>query len=293
MNFRGRTYEEIPDIHEPELRLANQLLSAVCIQRAMDVIKALEQKDPDNHHVNYVIARYSWITSKIEDAEMQLKVTLWKHPDFVSAKVLLAGIRFEQNRIDEMVALLDEVESSVPTDVWVMLNRMRVEALRTPSRELRTRLMEMARSTAFPPNVRATAINTAKLVPDQSAAEHDEILRVGLDTGHIRANAGNAVELATRLADEGKHAEVRALLESPRAVEEEWLLFTDNRLLLAQAYLMEAASISAQPSAANEAQISRADEILDGDYTFFLEWVSLNPKSARLKPFVESLVKMR
>jgi hypothetical protein len=126
--FRGRRLVEIPDIKEPDVRLANQLVSELCFSSALDRLEAVTRADPGNRDVNYVVARMTWTLLGSELAERVLTHTLAEHHEFTSAKVLLAGIRFQQSNFAEMVRLLDENEPRAPTDLWIYMNRLRIDA---------------------------------------------------------------------------------------------------------------------------------------------------------------------
>jgi hypothetical protein len=53
---------------------------------------------------------------------------------------------------------------------------------------------------------------------------------------------------------------------------------------------MEAAKISAGPSAANAALVRRVDRLLNGDYTRLADWVMSRPQGKVLAPFVRATV---
>jgi hypothetical protein len=292
VKFRNRTLVEIPDIQEPELRLANQLLSAGCYARAVNQLETVTRRDPDNAHAQYITARMAWMTMDASIAEQVINRALARHPDFTSGKVLLAGIRFEQEKLAESLALLNEAEARSPTDLWIHLDKMRVEVFKSPSADLRARLFEIIRNPAFPPNAREGAADAAKHLP-QGRKEYEEILWARLE---IESNIGTAcktAELAFWLSEiDGRFADVIKLLESPRAQKGNCLGLLDNRVLLAQAYLMEAAKINAGPSAANAQLVKRADQLLGGDFTSLKTHAMERPQYARLKPFLDARVKV-
>jgi hypothetical protein len=291
VKFRNRTLIEIPDITEPELRLANQLMSSGCFSRAVDQLEAVTRNDPANVHAKYVMARMSWMQLGTRVAEQVLMQTIAAHSDFVSAKVLLAGIRFNQEKLEEVARILDEVERRSPTDLWIYMNRLRLEVFRAPSTDLRVRLLEIARSPAFPPNAREEAADLAKYLPHQSDQQFEEVLRARLEIDSSVGMACKAAELASWLGDgEGRFADVIKLLESPRAKQGNCLGLETNRTLLAQAYLMEAAKISAGPSQANQHLLDRADQILNGDYTSVAAHAQSRPQYSQLKPFLAAYV---
>lgn len=291
VKFRSRTLVEIPDITEPELRLANQLLSAGCYVGAVDRLEMVTRADPANRNAKYVTARMSWMKLGSPVAEQLLTQTLAEHQDFVSAKVLLAGIRYEQENLAEVVRLLDESEPRSPTDLWIFMNRLRLEGLRSPTRDLRERLLDIARNSAFPPNAREEAAEIAKHLPHQSAQEYEEVLRARFD---IDSNLGmpcKAAELAFWLGEsQRRFSDVIKLLESPRAKAGNCNSLKRNRTLLAHAYLMEAAKISAGPSPANQLLLDRADKILNGDYTDIAQYAMSRPQAATLAPFLAANV---
>ncbi len=291
VKFRNRTLVEIPDITEPALRLANQLMSSGCFKRAFDQLETVVRADPGNIHAKYVMARMAWMRFGLKVAAPLLEKTVAEHPDFASATVLLAGVRFAQEKLAESAALLRAVEPRSPTDMWIYLGRLRIEAFGDPSEDLRVRLLEITRSTAFPPNAREAAAEAAQLLP-QSSKQYEEILWAKLDIESNRGIACKAHDLAFWLSegDEDRFAEVIKLLESPRAQRGDCLGLMENRTLLAQAYLMEAAKLSAGPSRANQHLIDRVDELLNGDYTSVAAHAQSRPQYAVLRPFLQAFV---
>ena len=291
VKFRNRTLVEIPDITEPDLRLANQLMSSGCFARALERLDAVTRTEPHSRNAKYVIARMSWIRMGSPEAEQVLTQTLSEYEGFVSAKVLLAGIRYSQENLAEVVRLLDETEPRSPTDLWIFMNRLRVEALRSPTRDLRVRLLEIARSPAFPSNAREEAADIAKRLPHQSEQEFEEVLRVGFEIDTTVGMPCKAGELAMWLgAGQERYAEVIKLLESPRAKAGNCGDLEFNRTMLAHAYLMEAAKISAGPSPANQHLLTRADKVVNGDYTRVTEFTMGRPGAAKLQPFLTEYV---
>jgi hypothetical protein len=283
--FHGRKLEEIPDITEPELRLANQLLSSRCGARAEAIYQRFVRAHPENFHAAYHLARSQWIQNSPDASYRVLQNVLKDHPDFASAKVLLAGLEFSANNFLETRRLLDEAEVRSPTDVWIYINRSRLAAMENPTPpELMTRMFEIARNEALPPNVRTVAIEIGKPLTGASAVDYEEFLRI--DASIRSTSEGCQVaRLANYLNGEGRFDEVRALLESPQARRDGCRSF-DNRLFLAQAYLMQAAAINPTPVRANTALIAKADEILDGDYAAFATWIDGRRQSPKWVPLL-------
>ena len=291
VNFRGRKLVEIPDITEPDLRLSNQLMSSGCFTRAVDKLETVVRADPGNRNAKYLFARMVWMWRDTATAERELTQALEAHPDFVSGKVLLAGIRFEQQKVPEAVRLLDEVETRSPTDLWIYMNRLRVEGLRSPSMDLRTRLLEIVRNPAFPPNARQVAGDIAKQVPNQTKKDFEEVQWAQFDADSTPNASCLAVEIAFGLSEGGqRHTDVIKLLESPRGSTGFCANDPMRRTLLAQAYLMEAAKISPRPGPANQKLIDKADKLVNGDYTGVAKLSIGRQQAATLAPFLEEYV---
>jgi Tetratricopeptide repeat len=286
VRFHGKLLNEIPDITEPELRLANQLISAGCEGLGYTMYKAYAKANPSNLHATYVEARFIWMRDDTQRAEMMLKRALLQKPDFHSAKVLLAGIRFEQGRFDDVRKLLDEVEKSSPADVWIYMNRLRLEVLERPTRQLRARLLEIVRNPKFPPNVRDGAASIGQSLPNQNNLEVEEFMRASIDV-ESWSTPCKISALAERLSEVGERFdETRKLLESPQAIASGCLAMPKSRMLLAQAYLFAASKIAPQPTAANQELVDKATELLQGNYAQYREYLRDRPQEAVLEPFM-------
>jgi len=202
-------------------------------------------------------------------------------------KVLLAGIRLEQNRFQDAHTLLDEVEKRSPTDLWVFMNRLRLEAVEEPSRGLRSKLLEIVRNPDFPPNARDVAAEIGMSLPKQTNTEVEEFMWERLEVISNHSWECKVSELAQRLSDiGGRYDEARKLLESWHADKSDCEWKPMNSLLLAQAYLMAAAKIAPKPVRENEALINKATELVDSDFRALRSYVENRPNAATLAPFM-------
>jgi tetratricopeptide (TPR) repeat protein len=264
--FHGKWLNEIPDIHEPELRLANELMSNGCFSRAFEKLDGVLKNDPGNQNAIYIIARMTWMKMGHEAAEQRVTRALAGSREFPSAVVMLAGIRYAEKQNEEAAKLLDSVEQKSPTDLWIFMNRLRLEAANSPTADLRARLVEIVRSKAFPPNAREIAADTASELPNQSAAEKVEVLRLRMDIESSFGAGCKAVELAGWLGDrQGRFADVIELLESPRVKQGKCRDLEVNRTMLAQAYLMEAIKINPRRVPENQKLYDQAMRLVDGN----------------------------
>jgi tetratricopeptide (TPR) repeat protein len=281
VRFDGRVLEELPDIEEPELRLANQLLSSDCHHLSDDIFERFSREHPGNVHGIYYVARRAWMSGSPDMAWILLTDVLKRSPKFASARVLLAGLEYSRENYDEVKRLLDEAERSSPNDTWIYLNRARLAADQNPPPELKSRMREMASNPAFPPNVRSTAADIGAGLGDR-----EDFLRInaGIRTPFTPNEIAN---LAHLLHNEGRHGEVRKLLESPATCAGVCLRSKDNRVMLAVAYLLEAAAVDPQPSSANAPWVAKADAVLmKGDYTELIDALSGSPDARKLRPFL-------
>jgi hypothetical protein len=287
VNFHGQMLVEIPDIREPDLRLANQLLSSDCFERAEQVFTGFVRRHPGNLHATYYLARRAWLTHSAERARDILETTLAWAPDFTSAKVLLASLDLSENNPGRALQLLKEAERVSPEDVWVFINRSQLASGGQPTPELRSRLLEIARNEAFPPNVRVYAADISKRVT-LSKGDFEESQRAAASV-RSPMTACEMANLAMHLGEgEGRFAEVRELLESPAAQSSNCLDLELNRVLLAQAYLMEAAAISPRPDSRNFHLVAKANQIMGDDYMELVNWVAGRPQAAKLQPFLRT-----
>jgi tetratricopeptide (TPR) repeat protein len=283
VQFQGRMLVELPDIKAPALKRANVLLSNRCFEQALKLLEEHAGQYPDDFQSNYVGARYVWMTRGEDEAEKVLRATLARQPNFISAQVLLAGIHYERGDIVAARAILDEVGSRAPTDVWVYLNRLRIQSLSpTTVPGLRETLLAMAKEPGFPGNVRETAATVGKRLPWMSTQQYEEFLRVQLDFESATPMPCKYANLAGRISRAGgRSREVIALLESPQAYNANCRGLTRNRVFLAEVYLLEAAKISPGPTSANEKLVARARELLDEDFTELVAEVTVRRNSRR------------
>lgn len=126
-------------------------------------------------------------------------------------------------------------------------------------------------------------------VPEQTSNQDGREYQESLPARPVNMNAGLACQMAKvayRLTDENRYTDVIQLLESPRAREGNCTGLETNRILLAQAYLMEAAKISSRPSPSNRTLVERAGVVLNGDYTGLAAHAMSRPQAATLAPFL-------
>lgn len=286
--FRGRTLVETPDIMAPDLRLANSLLSHRCRAAAIQLLEKYTKATPTDYRVTFLQARLAWTAGDTDQTQEILTATLREHPDFASAQVLQASLLIEQGQLDKADPLLDSLSLHSPTDLWVFMDGLQLEALRSPSQALRETLLEIDKNPGFPPSAREAASRVGRHLAT-TRDQFEAYYWADLDYESATPTACKIHNLAFLLSEDGgRFEQARALLESPKGRAADCMGTEGNRVLLAQTYLMEAARISAVPSAANAALVSKAHEILGGDWSGLARHIIGRPQFGVLQPFIAS-----
>lgn len=286
IRFQNRTLLETPDIRAPELRRANVLVSSKCFARADAELEEYERKHPDDHRVHFIHARLTWIIEDVERAEAIVVETLRKHPDFTSMKVLLASMRIDEGDYRAAQKLLAEIERVQPDDLWAFIDRLRLEAALMPSPAVGRTLQAIVADANFPPNARGQAAATArtmtKLSPEMQSQIFDSLMS---DPVHA-----NDCELAARAEDllEGHDdaAGAAALLEKYLDKSFKCMATPRVRVLLAEAYLVQAAAISPAPTTATKRLQDQALAVLQDNFTPLARRIAWFPRRSNLIPYI-------
>jgi hypothetical protein len=291
VTFDNRTLVESPDISNPKLRLANEWVNHGCYGHALDIVDAVMLAQPGDRDARYVMTRLTWNLIDRDTAANELRLLLRDHGDFPSAKVLLSRMLFQQGTQGAAAEVLDQVEPGAPKDLWVYLGRRELEAFRMPTRGLRLKMIELMRNDAFPPNAREHAASIALRMAGATEQEYEQLLRARLDIPSNTGMACKATELASWLGDgKQRFREVIELLESPKARQGNCLGTEANRTLLAEAYLVEAAKLSATSGPTNIALIEKASRLVEGNFTTVAIHAQGRPHYAAMKPLLSGLL---
>ena len=287
---RNRVLVETPDIDAPELRLANALISARCFDNAQPLLEKYVIDHPDDFREYFVDARVAWVSGNRGNAERRMNALLYKHPEFASAKVLLASMAIEDRDFKKAQKLLDEVESVHPEDLFAYIDRLRIEAILVPESGTATELQEIMTNPRFPPNAREQASYTIQYeLTRASTAVRDEGFRAYMATGGIDQDCALA-----------NHAqELLEIRNDPKAAAAEIEHYTGPdtcgkalslRTLLAEAYLLEASALEKKPGRKSAALVTRAKSVLNGNLTVLAQRVAARPFLTPLVPFLVGAV---
>lgn len=283
----GRTLIEAPDVTEPQMRLANMLVSSGCREQAASLVAEYLRSDGIDAQAAYVMTRFVWVTRGARAAEEFLGEQMRSYPSFASLHVLLAGIRMGQDRLAEAAEILDVLADAAPTDLWVYLYVLKIEAATNPSPELVRKLIALLNDSRLPPNVRRGAGDIVKHMYDDISEADVETIYKGLVAAEEVAEGCTAAEYATWLIElENRVDDARAVLERYVAQGVRCPRGADARMLLAYTYLIAAAEVAPNVTAANAVWIQRADEVLEGDYSTLAMWLRDVPRGIALWPLV-------
>ncbi len=292
--FQGHTLLEAPDITEPELRLANALVSERCMEQAARLMTEFGTAHPDNYHVIFVRARFQWMTVGTLQARLLVETALRVHPDFSSLQILLASMFLDDHEPEEAAKLLDRVEKVHPDDLWLYVDRLRIEAGLIPTPTTAKTLSAIIADTHFPPSARGQALNTAKYeMNGLSAAQRDEMFEQAMSSGSVNNDCALADQAEEVIELRGDATAGARLIEKHLRTSGKCVATPLVRTLLAEAYLLEAAKIAPQPAPANASLIRQAKEAMGGDLAPVVDRVPARLFLAPILPFLNGFMDVR
>lgn len=293
--FQGHPLLETPDIVEPELRLANALLSERCFDQMTRILEDFAAEHPDNYHASFVRARFLWIMVGTFQARVLTESVLRAHSDFTSMKILLASIYLEDKKFEDAAKLLDEVEKIHPEDLWLYMDRLRIEAGVVPTPDTVKTLSAIIADARFPPSARGQALNTAKyeIALNVPAAQSDEMFEQAMSSGSVNNDCALADQARDVIELRGDSAAGVKLIEKHLRTSDECAGTPLVRILLAEAYLLEAAKISPVPGPANATLARQAKEAMGGDLTPIVDRAPMRLFLVPILPFLNGFMDVR
>jgi hypothetical protein len=266
VKFNGRVLRSTPDIKEQALRKADALLSARCYELYQQVVEDYLAKHPDDEHVWFLHARQAWLFGQVPRSKAMMTAALAKRPSFTSMKVLQASLAIDENRLEDAQTLLAQVEKEQPRDLWLFMDRLRLEALLIPSAATTRSLLAVLENPAFPGSARETAARSLQQVRNQSLDVLERAYREQLTFESATPYEMKARNLAFFLIHiAGKPAQAHALLE-PMLAAQDRELQESARGLQVDAYLMEAAQ-PAVTDARRRELVNEAGKAVGNDWT--------------------------
>ncbi len=291
IKFRDMTLRETADIPAAEIRRINTVISNRCYEEANDAVEQYVATHPDDYQISFVQSRLLWLLTSASAAEVRLLEVLHDHPSFASAKVLLASIYMSQQQNDQAKALLDSAAVDAPNDLWLFLDRLKLEAGQIPSADTTQKYFEILQNPQFPPSARETSALALINSPSASNSMTDAAYRIQLSFESATPYAMKAFNYAHYLVEQ-VHREtdgiqlINDLQRDPRNVQKKKQL----NLLLAYAYLSQAAEIDSNPSVKNARLIELAKQSVDGDVVDLYAFVGEVSGGRRLRSLLSAQI---
>jgi hypothetical protein len=294
VTFEGNRLTETPDIENPDLRRMNSAISAHCFEWVESRLEIFTTNHSADFHVFFLRARLAWVLGDRTRAQLLVEAVLRQRPDFTSAKVLRASMAIDDQDYQMAMKLLDDIRKEQPEDLWAYIDRLRLEALLTPSAHLTDTLRAFVRDDRFPPNARQQAAYTARYENSGASQQaQDSIFADQMKVSPVGADctlANQAMDVIEMRSDPSAGAK---LIEKYRVKDGRCTASPLVRTLLAEAYLWQAAKIAPTSVAANSSLIKKARKAMDGDFTPVAQRIALRPFLAALLPLISDAVDPR
>lgn len=266
IHFESQTLIDAPDL-PPQLRLANALINANCFREADALWAQFASTHPDDFRVTFIRARLAWNTGQTPLAEAILDEVLRLHPGFLSAMVLRASMELDRHDYRDAQQLVDEVERKEPTNLWAFIDRLKLEAALAPSTTTVKTMRAILTDPDFPPIVQQTVLQIAEYGTTALPKKERDALFSAAMAGQPCESCAlkqHAMEVIEGRRQPGVGAEE---IESYLRKCGSCVATADVRVLLAEAYLMEAAAIAPKQIPANARLVREAKQALGGDLT--------------------------
>ena len=290
--FFGASLQDSPDLRSAQARLINSQLSRGDCRASADAgIAGFVAARPDDPELTYLRARAAVLAGHGESAEAGLRMLAAQHPELPSARVLLAAILLDKEQRVEAQALLTDVAAHAPGDLRAAFQLLRVQALDSPKGDGVGKLFTVLRDRRLPPDLRENAQATLMYVTALDMDQKETAMREGLSFQSQTPSWTKATNLARFLAEErGNYLQAREVLQLALAPPAPANALAFAHLLMAETWLLEAASVDPQPSPANAALTARARTELGGNLVPLANRVAAWHHLAALKPFVVGVV---
>ncbi len=269
IHFRQQTLRDTPDIESPEIRRINALVSLGCFDDAKTAMKAFVAAHPADYKIRFVQARLSWIEEGDRAGREAMRSLVEDHPNFASAKALLASLYLDEGETDQASKLLDEVAATSPNDLRVFLGLLKLAAQDKRRADTVRNFAEVLNNAEFPPWAREAAAIQITQFPgafpsDKEAAYRAQMTFDSATPWHVKAYA-----LAFYLYDEDQTRRpgelidlIKKLQDDPGSKPKQVAI----NFMLSVAYLRQAEAIDPTPTPRNADLIKLAIQTTDPNF---------------------------
>ena len=293
VRFLGQSLRDTPGLASADARRINSLLArGECADAAAAQVTERIAADPDDAQFAFLEARIDALAGRRPVAERRVDALLERAPTLQPAQLLKAWLLLAREQRTDARTWLDKAAAAQPDDLRVAFLRMRLDALDAPKGDGAGKLAKALGDDTLPPDLREDAQSTLLMLTALDIGRKEAALREGLTFSSQTPRWTKSIALSRLLAEEaGKPGEARKAAqvviddaEAPLDAKHE------AAVMIAEAWLLEAARIDPAPSSRNAAQIAKARAAVDNDMVPVAGRVRRFHDLAHLMPFVADVV---
>lgn len=293
VRFFGQDLRDTPGLPSPAMRRLNSLLArGECADLAAAQVTEQLAANPDDEELAFLEARMDALAGRRPVAERRVDALLARAPGLQPAKVLKAALLLDREQRSEAKSLLAAAAAAQPGDLRAAFLQLRADALDEPKGAGAARLAKVLGDASLPPDLREDAQATLLYLTALDIERKEKAMREGLTFASQTPRWSKSIALARLLAEEaGKPAEARKVLapviaaaDTPQDGKHE------ASVLLAEAWLLEAARIDPAPGPRNADEVAKAKAAVDGDMVPVAGRIRRYHDLAALMPFVADVV---
>jgi tetratricopeptide (TPR) repeat protein len=266
IHFRQQTLRDAPDIDSPEIRRINALVSLGCFDEAKTAVQLFVLAHPGDYKIRFVQARMSWIEDGDKAGREAMRNLVQDHPNFASAKALLASLYLDAGEMDQASKLLDEVAATSPNDLRLFMSRLKLAAQDKRNADTVKNFAEVLNNAEFPPWAREGSAMQIAQLPGASPSDKEAAYRAQMNFESATPWYLKAYNLAFFLYDEDqtrRPAELIGLIKQLQADPASKPKAVSMNFMLSVAYLRQAEAIDPKPSYKNADLIRLATQATD------------------------------
>lgn len=290
IRFDGHLLVEAPDL-PPELRLINTLLSEHCSERARQIQNQYLARNTDDYRMSFIAVQQDLMQMETPKGKATAKLVLQQHPDFSSMLELMASVAVTEKDFPRARELLDHIGQLQPDDLGAYADRLRMALAQAPSPALLKQATEIIQNADFPAEIRQELYSQAHYIAPPE--EHDKMF-AGIMKNPDTASDCILFEQAVVLAEGRNDPQGAARLIEDTLNSAGCTATPRVRILLAEAYLLEAVQLAPLPNGRNAALVEKALRLLNGNLTPLAQRVATrSPTLDPLVPFLKGYTNSR
>ena len=289
VRFLGRGLRDATGLAAADARRRHAgLARGDCAELAASDIGQRIAGNPDDLEMAFLEARTDALAGRRPVAERRVDALLERSPQLQPAQVLKATLLLDREQRAEARGWIARAVAANPDDLRAAFLQLRADALDAPKGDGAGKLAKVMKDANMPPDLREEAQATLLYLTALDIDRKESALREGLKFESQTPRWTKAIALARLLAEEaGKPAQAREVAQG--VIDDEAApadAHHEARVLVAEAWLLDAAKIDPTPTARNAEQVANAKAAVDGDMVPVAGRVRRYHDLAALMPFV-------